>query len=166
MESLARSSVQLTDTAGKRLEILREVVPGLRRLATSGNFPNPTVAPELQAVQAAAHALGLDIISSEFRRAEEIAPAIEKVTCRVEALYVCADPLVHTNAVRLNGLALAARLPVMHSFRENVEAGGLVSYGRTVPTCIGAPPIWSTRFYAEPSPLISRSSNRRSSDSS
>ena len=129
MESLARSSVQLTDTAGKRLEILREVVPGLRRLATSGNFPNPTVAPELQALQAAAHALGLDIISSEFRRAEEIAPAIEKVTGRVEALYVCADPLVHTNAVRLNGLALAARLPVMHSFRENVEAGGLVSYG-------------------------------------
>ncbi len=124
MESLARSSVQLTDTAGKRLEILREVVPGLRRLATSGNFPNPTVAPELQALQAAAHALGLDIISSEFRRAEEIAPAIEKVTGRVEALYVCADPLVHTNAVRLNGLALAARLPVMHSFRENVEAGG------------------------------------------
>jgi putative ABC transport system substrate-binding protein len=90
------SSVQLTDTAGKRLEILREVVPGLRRLAISGNFPNPTVAPELQAVQAAAHALGLDIISSEFQRAEEIAPA---------------------------------RLPVMHSFRENVEAGGLVSYG-------------------------------------
>src|ERR1700756_1226848 len=90
-----------------------EVVPGLRRLAISGNFPNPTVAPELQAVQAAAHALSLDIISSEFRRAEEIAPAIEKVTGRVEALYVCADPLVHTNAVRLNALALAARLPVM-----------------------------------------------------
>jgi putative ABC transport system substrate-binding protein len=113
-ESLARpggnatgSSVQLTDTAGKRLEILREVLPGLRRLAISGNFPNPTVAPELQAVQAAAHALGLDIISSEFRRAEEIPPAIEKVNGRAQALYICADPLVHTN----------------------VEAGGLISYG-------------------------------------
>ena len=123
------SSVQLTDTAGKRLEIFREVVPGLRRLAISGNFPNPTVAPELEAVQAAANALGLDIIKSEFRRAEDILPAIEKVTGRADALYVCADPLVHTNAVRLNSLALAARLPVMHSFRENVEAGGLVSYG-------------------------------------
>jgi putative tryptophan/tyrosine transport system substrate-binding protein len=136
VESLARpggnatgSSVQLTDTAGKRLEILREVVPGLRRLAISGNFPNPTVAPELQAVQAAAHALGLDIVSSEFRRAEEIPPAIEKVNGRAQALYICADPLVHTNAARINALALAARLPVMHSFRENVEAGGLVSYG-------------------------------------
>jgi putative tryptophan/tyrosine transport system substrate-binding protein len=135
-ESLARpggnatgSSVQLTDTAGKRIEILREVVPGLRRLAISGNFPNPTVAPELQAVQAAAHALGLDIISSEFRRAEEIPPAIEKVNGRAQALYICADPLVHTNAVSINALALAARLPVMHSFCENVEAGGLVSYG-------------------------------------
>jgi putative ABC transport system substrate-binding protein len=79
-------------------------------------------------VQAAAHALGLDI-SSEFRRAEEILPAIEKVNGRAEALYICADPLVHTNAVSINALALAARLPVMHSFRENVEAGGLVSYG-------------------------------------
>jgi putative tryptophan/tyrosine transport system substrate-binding protein len=123
------SSVQLTDTAGKRLEIFRELIPGLRRLAISGNFPNPTVAPELEAVLAAANALGLDIIRSEFRRAEDIPPAIEKITGRAEALYVCADPLVHTNAVRLNALALAARLPVMHSFRENVQAGGLVSYG-------------------------------------
>jgi putative ABC transport system substrate-binding protein len=123
------SSVQLTDTAGKRLDIFRELIPGLRRLAISGNFPNPTVAPELEAVLAAANALGLDIIRSEFRRAEDIPPAIEKITGRAEALYVCADPLVHTNAVRLNALALAARLPVMHSFRENVQAGGLVSYG-------------------------------------
>src|SRR6516162_438968 len=123
------SSVQLTDTAGKRLEIFREIVPGLRRLAISGNFPNPTVAPELEAVQAAANTLGLDIIMSEFRRAEDIPLAIEKVAGRAEALYVCADPLVHTNAVRLNALAFAARLPVMHSFRQNVEAGGLVSYG-------------------------------------
>jgi putative ABC transport system substrate-binding protein len=127
--NITGSSVQLTDTAGKRLEILREVVPGMRRLAISGNFPNPTVGPELKAVEAAANAMGLDIIRSEFRRADEILPAIEKVTGRTEALYVCADPLVHTNAVRLNALALAARLPVMHSFRENVEAGGLVSYG-------------------------------------
>jgi putative tryptophan/tyrosine transport system substrate-binding protein len=127
--NITGSSVQLTDTAGKRLEILREIVPSMRRLAISGNFSNPTVAPELEAVEAAAKALGLDIIRSEFRRAEEIPPAIEKVTGRAEALYVCADPLVHTNAVRLNALALAARLPVMHSFRENVEAGGLVSYG-------------------------------------
>jgi putative tryptophan/tyrosine transport system substrate-binding protein len=123
------SSVLLTDTAGKRLEILREVVPGLRGLAISGNFPNPTVAPELHAVQAAAQALGLEIIKSEFQRAEDIPPAIEKVSGRAEALYICADPLVHTNAVQLNALALAARLPVMHSFRENVAAGGLVSYG-------------------------------------
>jgi putative ABC transport system substrate-binding protein len=122
-------SIQLTDTAGKRLDLLRELVPHLRRLAISGNFPNPTVAPELEAVQAAARTLTLDIVSSEFRRAEDIPPAIEKITGRAEALYVCADPLVHTNAVRINALALAARLPVMHSFRENVEAGGLVSYG-------------------------------------
>jgi putative tryptophan/tyrosine transport system substrate-binding protein len=123
------SSVLLTDTVGKRLEILGELVPRLRRLAISGNFPNPTVAPELQAVLVEARASGLDVISSEFGRAEEIPPAIEKVNGHADALYICADPLVHTNAVEINALALAARLPVMHSFRENVEAGGLVSYG-------------------------------------
>jgi len=79
-------------------------------------------------VLAEARASGLDVISSEFRRAEEIAPAIEKVNGRADALYICADPLEHTNAVEINALALAARLPVMHNFRENVEAGGLVSY--------------------------------------
>ena len=89
------SSVLLTDTVGKRLEILSELLPRLRRLAISGNFPNPTVAPELQAVLAEARASGLDVISAEFRRAEEIPPAIEKVKGHADELYICADPLVH-----------------------------------------------------------------------
>jgi len=125
----ATSTFSPPTTSATTSPLLSELVPQLHRLAISGNFPNPTVAPELQAVLAEARASGLDVISSEFRRAEEIAPAIEKVNGRADALYICADPLEHTNAVEINALALAARLPVMHSFRENVEAGGLVSYG-------------------------------------
>lgn len=108
-------SRQLTDSTGKRIEILREVVPGLRRLAILFNAANPLTAPELEAAQAAAHTLGLETIKSEIRRGEDIQPAIEALKGSADALYVCIDPLVNSNGVRINTLALAARLPTMHS---------------------------------------------------
>jgi len=122
-------SLQLTDTAGKRLELLREIAPGVRRVALFGNFSNPTVALERDAAQAATRTLGLDVTSSEIRRAEDIPAAIEQIKSQAEALYVCADPLVSTNALRINELALAARMPNVHTYRSSVEAGGLISYG-------------------------------------
>ena len=70
---------------------------------------------------------------AEIRRAEDIAPAFEALKGRAEALYVDCDPLVNTNRVRINTLALAARLPTMFSHREYVEAGGLMSYGPNFP---------------------------------
>jgi len=130
-------SLQLTDTAGKRLELLREVVPGLRRVAILGNFANPTVAPELNAVQAAAHALNVETIKLEILRAEDIAPAIEPLKGRVEALYVCADPLMSTHRERINALAIDAGLPSVHTYRDSVEAGGLISYGPDFPDLYG-----------------------------
>jgi putative tryptophan/tyrosine transport system substrate-binding protein len=126
-------SLQLTDTAGKRFELLREIVPGLHRLAILGNFANPTVGLELAAVQAAARTLSLDTIRLEIRRSEDIAPAFESLNGRAEALYVCADPLVSSNRTSINVLALAARLPNMHTYRDVVEAGGLISYGPDFP---------------------------------
>jgi putative ABC transport system substrate-binding protein len=69
----------------------------------------------------------------DVRRAEEIAPAFETIKGRVDALYVSAVPLVNTNRVRINTLALAARLPTTHGFREAVEAGALMSYGPNFP---------------------------------
>jgi putative ABC transport system substrate-binding protein len=126
-------SLQLTDTAGKRLELLREVVPALRYLAILFNASDRQVIPELSAAQEAARTLNLEIIRSEIRPAEDVAPAIEPLKGRAEALYVCTDPLVNTIAARINALALAARLPVMHSFRTNAEAGGLISYGPDIP---------------------------------
>jgi len=122
-------SIELTDTVGKRLELLREVIPTLRRLAILFNAADPKINAELDAVLATAHTLSLNIIRSEIRPSEDITPAIEPLKGRADALYVCLDPLVYSNAARINALALAARLPVMHGVRENALAGGLMSYG-------------------------------------
>jgi putative ABC transport system substrate-binding protein len=139
VESLARPrgnvtglSRQLTDSTGKRLEVLREFLPGLRRVAILFNAANPLTAPELNTAQAAATTLGLDTVKCEIRRAEDVAPAIEALRGNADALYVCIDPLVNSNGVRINALALAARLPTMHSSRDNIDAGGMISYGPDV----------------------------------
>ena len=126
-------STQQTDLAAKRLEFLREVVPGLRRLAILANIDSPPAVQVLREVQAVANALGLEGAMVEVRRAQDIAPAFEALKGRVDALYVAIDPLVNTNRIRINTLALGARLPTMHGIREVVEAGGLMSYGANQP---------------------------------
>jgi ABC-type uncharacterized transport system substrate-binding protein len=136
VESLSRPggnvtglSLQFTDLAGKRLELLREAVPGLRRMGIMTNGAYRAAVLETGEVQETARGLGLEVIAVEIRRAEDIAPAIDSIKGRAEALYVAGDPLVSTNRIRINTLALAARLPTMHSISEHVEAGGLMSYG-------------------------------------
>jgi putative ABC transport system substrate-binding protein len=121
--------MQSTDLAGKRIELLREVVPGLRRLAIMAHVGNPGSVLEMGEAQATARTLGLEVSTSEIRRAEDIAPAFEALRDRADALYLCTDPLVTTNRIRINILAMSARLPTMHGLREYVEAGGLMSYG-------------------------------------
>jgi putative ABC transport system substrate-binding protein len=140
VESLARpggnvtgSSLQGTDLAGKRLDLLREVLPGLRRLAIMANIDNPAAVLEIRNAQGAAHALGLEVIPLEIRRAEDIVPAFDALKNRADALYVVSEPLVTTNRVRIIILALGARLPTMHGIRDLVEAGGLMSYGPNFP---------------------------------
>jgi putative ABC transport system substrate-binding protein len=83
--------------------------------------------------QAAAGTLGLEVATLEIRRSDDIAPAFEALKGRADALYVCADPLVVTHQVRINTLALAARLPTMHGLRGPIETGGLMSYGPNFP---------------------------------
>jgi putative ABC transport system substrate-binding protein len=126
-------SNQTADLAGKRLELLREFVPGLRRLAVLANVSNPTTVLEMGEVQAAARALGLDVVTLEIRRPEDIAPAFETLKGRAQALYVAGDPLVLVHRVRINTLALVARLPATYNQREYVEAGGLMSYAPNFP---------------------------------
>jgi len=79
--------------------------------------------------QATARRLGLGVTTSEIRRAEDIVPAFEALRDRADALYLCPDALLNTNRIRINILAVGARLPTMHGHREYVEAGGLMSYG-------------------------------------
>jgi len=126
-------SNQISDTAGKKLELLREVVPGLRQLAIMVNVSNPASVLEMGEVHAAARTFGLEVAASEIRRVEDIASAFDALKDRTDALYVCADPLVNANRVRINTLALGLRLPTMHGYREYVEAGGLISYGPNIP---------------------------------
>jgi len=122
-------SNQQIDLAGKRIEIVREVIPSLRRLALLGNIGNPAAALDRREVASAAEKLGLEFIAPEFRRAEDLVPVFEALKGNADALLVTGDPLTGANRVRIITLALAARLPTMYPFRVYVEGGGLMSYG-------------------------------------
>ena len=121
-------SMQASDAVGKRLELLRELLPDLRRLAIIANGDNPQAVQEIAEVRAAARTLRLDVDVLEIRRAEDIAGTFPALKSGSQALYVCADPLVNANHARINTLALGARLPTLHAIRDFL-AGGLVSYG-------------------------------------
>ena len=119
-------SVQGTDVAGKRIELLREVVPGLRTLAIMANAGSPAAVLEMSEVQTIARTLGIRAAPLEIRCADDI---FESVKGRADALYVCVDGLITTNRVRISTLALGARLAAISFNREYVEAGALMSYG-------------------------------------
>jgi putative ABC transport system substrate-binding protein len=122
-------SLQAPDIAGKRLALLREIAPNLRRIAFMGDIDNPVVLAEVREVQAAASLLGLELTMIKIRRTQDIVPAFETLKHDTEALYLASDGLVDANRLRINILALGARLPTMWSQQELVEAGGLMSYG-------------------------------------
>jgi putative ABC transport system substrate-binding protein len=126
-------SVQQADTASKRIELLREVVPTLRRLAIMANADYSAALLEMREAQKAARTLGIDVEALEIQKSEDITHIFETLSGRVEGLYVCGDPLVDINRARINSLALGARLPTMYPNREYVEAAGLMSYGPNYP---------------------------------
>jgi putative tryptophan/tyrosine transport system substrate-binding protein len=123
-------SNQSADLAGKRLEILREVFPGLRRLVILANAGNPTSMQELHEIETTARKLGLEAATLEIRRADDLEQAtFGPGATATSALYAVSDPLVIASRARINTLAQAARLPTMYAVRDYVEAGGLMSYG-------------------------------------
>ena len=126
-------SNQQADLAGKRVELLREVVPALRQLAIMANVDNSASVLEMREVQTAARTIGLEVAILEVRQAEDIANGFELLKSRADALYVVSDPFLGSNRVRINTLALGMRLPTLHAFREYVDAGGLMSYGPNFP---------------------------------
>jgi ABC-type uncharacterized transport system substrate-binding protein len=139
--SLARPGGNLTglstlaaNMAAKRLEILRDIFPSLRHLAVMANIAGPGAVLEMHEFHATARALGLELVSLEIRRTEDIAPALfESLKGRADALYVVGDPLTNLKRMRINTFALVARLPTIYVQREYVEAGGLMSYAPSFP---------------------------------
>ena len=126
-------SNQATDLAAKRIELLREIVPHLHRLAVLANAGYPAAALEKSEVEAAARTLGLEVVPFEVRESNNIAPAFEAVKGKAEALFLVGDPLMTANRTRVTSLALAARLPTIYVHSEYVDAGGLMSYGANFP---------------------------------
>jgi putative tryptophan/tyrosine transport system substrate-binding protein len=126
-------SMQAGDVAGKRLQMLREIVPGLRRLAIIINVSYPAAKTELAECQAAARTLGLDVILMELRRPEDIATTFNALGGDANALYVVSDALTNANNDGIASLALSARLPTMFGTADSIHSGGLMAYGPNLP---------------------------------
>jgi putative ABC transport system substrate-binding protein len=131
--NITGTSSQNADLTGKRFELLREIVPNLRRLAVLFNGNNPAYRLEVEIVRAAAIPLGLEVLAAEIRGADDIVPTIAAIGTKADALFVVGEPLTFTYRIRISTLALAARLPTTYSTREYVEVGGLMSYGPNFP---------------------------------
>lgn len=126
-------SLQQNDVASKRLELLREVVPGLRRLAIMFDAGYRASVLENGELQTLARGLGLEVAPHEIRRAEDIAPVFEAFKSQAEALYIVDNALIDANRTEIIALALNARLSTTFNTGDAARAGGLMSYGPDVP---------------------------------
>jgi len=126
-------SNEAPDLAGKRLELLREVIPNLRRVGILANIGGGASPSEARDATEAARNLGLEVAMAEIQHAEEIEPAIRTLKDKADALYVQSDPLFNFNRARINTLAVEAHLPTVTGFRAFVAAGGLMAYGPDFP---------------------------------
>jgi putative tryptophan/tyrosine transport system substrate-binding protein len=125
-------SLQASDIAGKRLELLREAVPRLRQLAIMFDAGYAATVREMGEAQSAARTLNLEVAPHGIRRAEDIAPAFDALKSQADALYVVVDTLLLANGTQIAMLALSARLPTIFDDRIIVKAGGLMSYGADI----------------------------------
>src|SRR5262249_6175554 len=126
-------SVQSSDLTGKRLELLREAVPHVHRLAVIVNVGDLQAVVEMGEVQAEARTVGLEVAALEIRRTEDIAPAFDALKAQADAIYVVGDALINANRTRIITFAHTARLPTIFNSRDYVQAGGLMSYGPNFP---------------------------------
>jgi putative ABC transport system substrate-binding protein len=126
-------SIQSIDVAGKRLALLREIVPHLGRLAILFNADFSQTVAEADGVKATAGSLGLEVAPLEIRRAEDVAPAFETLKSQIDAVYVVADALISASRSRIITFALSRRLPTIFNTRDYVQAGALMSYGANFP---------------------------------
>ena len=126
-------SNQTADTRHQAVGLLHELIPGLRQLAIIANSGNAIPMQEMREVQCGRRHIGIAVTPFEIRQAEDIAPAFDALRGHADAVHVCADGLTNSSRTRINALALAAKLPTMHGNREQLEGGGLISYGANTP---------------------------------
>ena len=131
--SVTGLSLQAADTAGKRLELLREVVPSLHRLAIMFDAAYPATILEMGNVQNIARNLGLDVVPHGIKRAEDIGPELEALKGQTDALYIVENALLGANGARIAAFALNIKLPTTFTSGNLVRAGGLMSYGPDYP---------------------------------
>ncbi len=125
-------SDQQAENAGKRLELLRQVVPGLRRLAIVFDASYPASVRETDNVRTMAGQLGLEVLSQGIKRAEDIAAAFDALEDRVDALYIVENALIATNRTLIITSALKMHLPAGAGTVEFARAGALISYGPNI----------------------------------
>jgi putative tryptophan/tyrosine transport system substrate-binding protein len=138
--SLSRPSGNVTGVTAlgqvlnvKRLELLKEGVPGLKRVAVLANPASPYTEPFLQESEAGARALGIEVRVLEAREPDEVGKAFQAmVNERAQALTVLADPMFITHRRRIVELAAENRLPSIFGERGSVLAGGLMFYGASL----------------------------------
>jgi putative ABC transport system substrate-binding protein len=119
-----------TAVVGKRLELLKETLPSVSRVALLSNPSNPTNPPQVQLARQAGTALGLTLVSLEARRDDDIDRVFSAIAAeRCEALLVVGDPFLGSHLKRVVGLANRRRLPIFASHRSWTDAGALLSYG-------------------------------------
>jgi putative tryptophan/tyrosine transport system substrate-binding protein len=159
-------SSQSNESAGKRLELLRELVPSLRRLAIMVNADAPAAMLEMADTERTAHALGLEVVTTKIRGARDIVPAFESLKGRADALFVPPEPFALTNRVRINILAAAGGCRRSMGSGNTSKRVASCPTARACRTSSGAPATMSTRFCAGRSRATSRSSSRASSISS
>ena len=127
-------SSQSFDITGKRIELLGEVIPNLRRLAVIFEADFPQAVEEMHEVEAKAHSRGLEVMPLEIRKAQDIAPAFASLKNQVDALYIVSGSLTAANRTRVMIFALTSRLPTIGMVREQAQSGALISYGANVPS--------------------------------
>jgi len=140
VSNLARPEANITglsfmspDLAGKRLQLLEEVVPRIARVAVLWDAANPYPAREFKETQRAAQTLGIEVQSLEVREPDDFAGAFDAMKRQQpDALFAIGDPLISDFRRQIVDFASAQRLPAAYSLREYVEAGGLMSYGASI----------------------------------
>jgi putative tryptophan/tyrosine transport system substrate-binding protein len=127
-------SAFVTELAGKRVELAKEVFPGSLRVALLNNMSNPVIPPQWEETEKAARLLGIQAIFLDVRTAGDVVRAFEQaVSQRIDVLLIGIDAITQVNREHIAELATKYRLPAIYASREFVDAGGLMTYGVSYP---------------------------------